>query len=331
MKLNCAHGIRREKTMRDEFYNLDFDAIYPTPTSEQLCIAFFNRLYRRLHVDNFSLLITFYGLHRNGKSLAAVSFANVLDETFLPNLETRVVYSSKDLLAAFQDIRDRDIKGAAVIVDEAGTGDLSSQRWYESISKIVSAEIQAVGYLNPFIGFVTQSFSFINTTARRLSQGVFEVKRTNKDYANVKPFWVDQSPWTGTYHKYPIFCQEHSGVISNIFKVCNIRMPLPPEDIFKRYEIHSQKYKDRLLRDSIEEVALIQSDKDIKKVEAETLDAIVNEVADKFDEYSTISRQHGLKSFLNYDLIRHKHPEISVKDARLVKALVEKRVLDSKT
>lgn len=313
------------------FYELDFDEIYPTPSKEVLAWAYFNRLYRKLHVENFSLIITFYGLHRVGKSLGAVNFGNILDPTFLPNLETRVVYSSRALLNAFKEIRIKRIKGGAVIVDEAGTGDLSNQRWYEEVAKIVSAELQAVGYLNPFIGFVTQSFSFINTTARKLSQGVFEVRRTNNEYCIIKPFWIENNPWiSGFYRKYPIFCENHEGVASNIYKINGIKMGLPPSEVTERYIRHSQEYKDKLLLDSEEEIDLIQFDKNSKKLYVSGIDAVVAEVVKNKEDYTSSSRKKGVPGYLNADLIRHSHDDLSVKDAKLVKALAEKMLFGRK-
>lgn len=317
--------------MHDQFYSLNFDMIYPTPSSEVLGWAYYNRLYRKLHVENFSLLITFFGLHRNGKSLSAVDFGYILDPTFLPNLEKRVVYTSRSLIQAFKEIRLNKIKGGAVIVDEAGTGDLSNQRWYEEVAKIVSAELQAVGYLNPFIGFVTQSFSFINTTARKLSQGVFEVKRTNTEYANIKPFWIESNPWISNfYRRYPIFCENHDGVASNIYKINNIRVPLPPSEVKDRYENHSQAYKDNLLMDSEEGIAVVEFDKNSKKAYVSGIDAIVVEVVRNYEDYTSMSQKKGMGLYLNADLIRHGHEDLSVKDSKLVKALAEKHLLKGK-
>jgi hypothetical protein len=310
-----------------KFFEIDFDAIYPPPTSKRLAEAFFNRLWRKLHIDNFSLLITFYGMHRVGKSLCAVDFAYILDETFEPNMENRVVYNGKDLINAFKEIREKRIRGGAVIVDEAGSGELASQRWYEDAAKIISAELQAVGYLNPFIGFVTQSFSFINSTARKLSQGVFEVSRTGNNYSTVKPFWIENNPWTtSTYKKYPIFCEKHNNVVSNVYKINCIRLGLTPEVIRLRYETHSQAYKDQLLVQSEEDMQLLDSMKQQKKVLVSGIEALVTEVYKNLDDYTAKSRQKGNPEYLNKDLIRHRHPELSDKDAKLVKALVEKKL-----
>jgi len=313
-----------------KFFEIDFDRIYPTPTPHRVAQAYFNRLWRKLHVENFSLLITFYGKHRVGKSLAAVDFAHILDETFEENLENRVVYNGRDLINAFKQIKENKIKGGAVIVDEAGSGELSSQRWYEEAAKIISAELQAVGYLNPFIGFVTQSFSFINTTARKLSQGVFDVDRTNNKYSTIKPFWVENNPWiSGTYRKYPIFCETRNGVVSNLFKISRIRIHLTPEPLLSRYISHSQAYKDRLLRQSEEEMHILDSMNEQKKVLVGGIDAIKEEVYMNKEEYM-LATAKGDKVTVNDGMIRHRH-NLSWKDAKLVKALVDKRINEENT
>lgn len=309
------------------FFDIDFDSIYPRPTPERVAIAFMNRLWCKLHKYNFSLLITFYGPHRTGKSLTAVDFAYILDETFEDNLEDRVVYDGKGLVTAFKTIRKNKIKGGAVIVDEAGSGELSSSRWYEEAAKIINAELQAVGYLNPFVGFVTQSFSFINTTARRLSQGVFRVKRTNNEYAMIKPFWISDNPWSsGVYHKYPIFCESHNNVVSNIFKINRIKIGLPPEHILRRYQKHSQTFKDKLLVQSEEDMEMLDTLRQQKKASVSSTESIAREVFDNIDDYLVEDKKHkDSHKIISMELIRHHH-EVSFSDAKLIRTLVEHRL-----
>ena len=305
-----------------KFFEINFDNIYPQPTPTKVAEAYFNRLWRKLHVENFSLLITFYGKHRVGKSLTAVDFAHILDPTFEDDLESRIVYNGKDLISAFKTIKKNKIKGGGVIVDEAGSGELSSQRWYEEAAKIISAELQAVGYLNPFIGFVTQSFSFINTTARKLSQGVFEVDRTNNEYSTIKPFWVENNPWiSGTYRRYPIFCEKRNNVVSNVFKINRIRIGLTPEPLLSRYVAHSQAYKDQLLKQSEEEMDIINSMREQKKIFVTGIDAIAEEVYINQNDYTKPGKTGVV---LDKGLIKHNH-SLTWRDAEIVKALVEKK------
>jgi hypothetical protein len=314
------------------FFDVPFDEIYTEPTPERIAAAYFNKLYRRLNVQNFSLLITFFGSHRVGKSLSAVDFAYILDPTFEKELEKRVIYNTEDLTAVFKDIKTRQIHGAGIIIDEAGSGDLSSQRWYEDVAKIISAELQAIGYLNPFIGFVTQSFSFINSTARKLSQGVFEVERKHSKYNVIKPFWVKNNPWVTTGHRhYPIICEKHGGVMSNVYKISKLRMYLPPKDIVDRYINHSQAYKDQLLDNSVEEVGILNFEKKKKRAFISGIDAIVEEVYINRNDYSTRSSKRGVQAFINKDIIRHAHQELSDREAKTVKALVDQKINQKRT
>jgi len=312
--------------MHELFFQQDFDSIYPAPTPERIAKAYFNRIWRKLHIENFSFLITFYGLHRVGKSLGAVSFAYIIDPTFEENMELRVVYDSKSLIKAFKAIRESKIKGGAVIVDEAGSGDLSAQRWYEEMAKIVSANLQSIGYLNPFIGFVTQNFSFINATARRLSNGVFEVYRPSNRYSVIKPFWIENNPWmTGFYRKYPIFCENRNNIASNVYKVNRIKIGLPPKDIQERYEQHSQDHKDKFLEDSEQELELVEASKTQRNLIVENIEAIAEVVYSNQENYRGVKRGQA-SGVISEDLIRHEH-NLTNRDAKLVKALVEKKIL----
>ena len=313
-----------------KYFDIDFEAIYPQPTPERMAKAYFNRLWRKLHVENFSLLLIFYGKHRVGKSLSAVDYCYILDETFEANMETRIVYTSRDLIKAFRDIKTQGIKGGGIVVDEAGSGDLSNMRWYEELAKVVSAELQAVGYLNPLICFVTQNFSFINTTARKLSQGVFEVNRTNNLYSTIKPFWIENNPWiTGFYRKYPIFCESRGGVASNVYKINNIKIGLPPREIKDRYVAHSQAFKDQLLLSSEESVRMDEFDKNKKRALVTGIEAIVAEVSINSDDYMSYSKKKGIATYLNENIIRYKH-NITMKDAKLVKSLCERELFKTR-
>jgi len=308
----------------NSFFNIDFENIFPTPTPQRFSEAFFNRLWRKLHVDNFSLLISFYGKHRVGKSLSAVSFAYILDPTFEENLEKRVVYDSKALTSSVKEVRQKRIRGAAFIVDEAGSGDLSSQRWYEEAAKIVSAELQAVGYLNPFIGFVTQSFSFINTTARKLSQGVFEVERTNNFYSTIRPYWITTTPWfSNILRRYPIFCEGIDGVPSNVYKMNKIKISMPPKEIVERYVNHSQNFKDKLLEDSEKDIDTLIISKEKEKPD---IDKIVKQVIKNLDYYKY---ERKGRTWVEEQIIRHDF-NLTHGDARLVKKLVEKKIEQQK-
>jgi len=311
----------------DKFFTIDYEKAYPKPTPVRIALAFFNLMWRKLHVENFSYLLVFYGLHRVGKSLAAVSFAYILDETFADNLETRVVYNSKDLLKAFKELKDKNIKGGAIIVDEAGSGDLSSQRWYEDMAKLVSANLQAIGHLNPLVIFVSQNFSFINSTARKLSSGVFEVTRKSNRHSTIKPFWIYSSPWTtNNYRKYPVFCENRNGIPSNVFKINKINISMPPLEIRQRYIAHSQAFKNKFLHDSEKEIELMDQVKTQKNLMVSGIEDIAKKVYEDADKYRGFKKNKEAGT-INENLIKHEH-NLTNRDAKLVKLLVEKKLYD---
>lgn len=312
--------------MYEAFLDMDFDKIYEEPSSALMAKAFLNRLYRKLHVLNFSLLIAFFGKHRTGKSMSAVSLCFLLDKTFEECMETRIVYTSKQFLDAVRVIREKRIKGAGIIFDEAGSSDLASQKWYEEASRVMSAELQAIGYLNPLICFVTQNFSFINTHARKLSQGVFEVERTNNLYTTIRPFWVESSPWTsGYFHRYPIFCEMRHGVASNIYKANRLKLHLPPAEIRDRYEAHAQAFKDQLLEQSREGIEQVELQKERSKSNLNLVNETVAHVITAPDQFmSGYNLKRGVKT-VDINLLRHFF-KISYSDARMVKVLAERKL-----
>ena len=304
-----------------DFYEMDFNKIYKEPASFDIARVFYNRLWMKLHVFNFSLLVLFYGKHRVGKSLAAVLFAYILDETFEKDLEKRVVYNSKSFLSAMRDIRNRKIKGGAVIFDEAGSSELASQRWYEDAAKVISSNLQACGYLNPFIGFVTQNFAFVNTQARKLSQGVFEVDRVTNKCSRIKPFWIENNPWTSKfYRRYPIFCEKRNGIPSNVYKLGMIKVGLPPKDIMDRYIAHSQAFKDKLLDDSERDIDIMTTQRQMENAYVTDLNEIVEQVKNHLSSYTSSSKHR-----LDEDLIRHDF-KLKHRDAKVVKLLAEKSI-----
>jgi len=302
------------------FYELDFTKIYKEPDSIDLARVFFNRLWRKLHVLNFSLLVLFYGGHRVGKSLAAVLFAYLLDETFEKNLESRVVYSSKDFLSAMKYLRINHIKGGAVIFDEAGSSELSSQSWYEDAAKVINANLQSCGYLNPYIGFVTQNFAFVNSQARKLAQGVFEVSRNSNEYSRIKPFWIENNPWNKKfYHKYPIFCELRNGIPSSLYKLGMLKIGLPPKDIMNRYIDHSQAFKDKLMDDSERDMNVMATQKQMQNAIITDINDIVSQVIADPEPFKASSKSNRIDE----DLIRHKFG-LKHRDAKVVRLLSEK-------
>lgn len=308
----------------NNFLGLDVDSFYPEPTNEQFLISFFNRIYVRLHIFNFSLLVIWYGRHRSGKSISSLVFSVLLDPTFIDNLESRVVYNVVDLKKQARIIRDKGIKGASIIYDEAGSGDLSNQRWYEEKAKRINAVLQSIGYLNPFINFVTQDFFFLNSQARKLSQGVFECKRTNNKYTVIKPFWISNDPWSAKiYHKYPIFCESiNDDVVSNIYKIGKIRLGMIlDDDTIARYEELSKAFKNKLL----DEDEPVSEERDV--IGVDTITEAVNDIISNPEP--VLSKWRAGVPVLNQALIQHEY-NVPYHVAGAIKIKATKALIENK-
>jgi len=302
------------------FLNLDVDHIYPEPTNEQFILSFFNRLYMNLHVFNFSLFIVWFGKHRVGKSISSVIFSIILDPTFLDNMEQRIVYSVDDLKREARIIRDKKIKGASIIYDEAGSGELSNQRWYEQKAKRINAILQSIGFLNPFLNLVTQDFMFINSQARKLSHGVFECRRTNNKYTVIKPLWISNDPWSSKpYRNYPLFCESiNDDVVSNIYKIGKIRLGrLLDEKTEQKYEEISKAYKNKLLDEEDDE----GNEEDDSESMIDKVEDAVNDILSNPDP--VLSRMKNNYPVLNAQLIAFQY-KLPIRVAQAVKIKAEK-------
>ena len=104
--------------------------IMPTPMLEQekqitvdlnsrIGLGYLRSLWREIHINKKSILASFDGRHRSGKSLTATTWGALLDPTFYPNMENRIVHDAESFLEVYRsEIAKKGIKGAVVIIDE---------------------------------------------------------------------------------------------------------------------------------------------------------------------------------------------------------------------
>jgi len=242
---------------------------------------FLRNIYINIHKKKLSYLGITTGPHRVGKSVGAVLFSDILDPTFYPNLEERVVYHPDTFLDAFEKIKEDKIKGAAVVWDETQIKH-GSRDWYSSINKSINSVIQAFGYLNPIVFFVTQDPSFIDSQPRKLFHNFFEVMRTSNVCSYLLPFDIKYNRRIGkSYYVYPRMRLEYYGSMGYRVKMNVIKVLKPSSNLIKRYNIHSQKFKDKFITDtkiSTQEISDAEKEKRNTKTlsEKEIVDDLVN-------------------------------------------------------
>jgi len=202
---------------------------------------------------NFSFLALVVGRHRAGKSLFSVLMATLLDPTFYNQMGGRVVYEAQDFIEACNRLREQNIRGGAIVWDEAGVG-LPSREWYEIANKSINYALQIIGYLNPILVFVTQDASFLDVQPRKLLTMFFEVFRISSDFSVVKPYFVKTEKKTGKiYFQYPSV--EIDGVDYTLKRLV---VPKPPQELVERYELISRPWKDKIMQQMEEKVKAAQ-------------------------------------------------------------------------
>lgn len=195
----------------------------------------------------FSYLASFDGRHRSGKSIAAVTLGSLWDQTFYDNMETRIVQDHKEFADVLEGIDKRGLRGAVMMVDEAGTS-MSSADWYENFMKAISKSVQVLGYLRPIILFVAPVKDFVDSRLRKMFHAYYKVERSNLQYSFLTPYNLKfNSIYRKTFYKKPVV-----KIMGETRVVSRIRLTAPP-DIIKRYselelnrkpEMMKQFYKD---------------------------------------------------------------------------------------
>jgi len=309
-------------------HKLSFEEYFPQPDPELMLKQYFWRIHDMVHEKNFNFMAMVTGKHRTGKSLSAVNMADLLDPTFAPNLEQRVVYTPSQFIETLNKIRDQNIIGGAVVWDESGVG-LGSRDFQTLVSRSINHSIQVMGYLRPIIYFVTLDMSFLDAQPRRLLHAVYQVSRTSNKYSNIKPFFVDYNTWYGkTFRHYPIYVgkiDDHA--YTPVYKIRNLKMTLPPDDLRGRYIEHSQQFKDITLQDVRSEVDVFDRDK-AEEQNVISIEEVVNKVVKDPDLFKT-PRSSPKRIILQVDAIKHTFG-LSQGKARAVKQLSEMKLREKK-
>ena len=248
------------------------------PNPHGIAEAYLRDIHTKVHAKKVSFLATLTGRHRVGKSISAIALADLLDPTFRPNLEERVVYSPYDFSSAIQNIANSKPKiiGGCVVWDEANLG-LSSRDWYTQANKHINFTVQAFGYIRPIVFFVTQDVTFIDSQPRKLFHAFMEVNRTTNEYCNIRPFFVAINKRSGKmYYSYPRMRIGKRGG-GQIIKVKPIRLLKPSDELTERYETHSIKRKSQLMKENDD---LIRHMRESKRKEGENTRLNDDEIID---------------------------------------------------
>jgi len=293
--------------------------IEPEVSEEKLTHIYLKTIYETTHIIGLSWLGVSVGRHRAGKSIGTISASTVLDKTFIDFFEKRVVYYPKDFLRAMRDIRRREIIGGVVVWDEAGVG-LPARDWYDVSNKAVNYALQVAGYLRPIIFFVTQDFTYIDSQARKLIQHFWEFSRSTTNFSFVKPYLLKHNRKTGEIQFiYPRIVLRWGNEYGPKYILTRIRLYRPPQELIERYVIHSEPWKDKIMKKA-EEKAKEFEEGDLEKKEW-TVSQIIDYLVKNWRAYQS-SRSRPDRPRLDPYLIKADF-SIPLNLARAIKSRVE--------
>lgn len=273
--------------------DLDF---YGNIDPKLLGALYLRHIFRRIHKYKFNFLGMLTGKHRTGKSTTAVSMSHALDPTFEKNLEDRVVYYPDDFMAALQKIKQKDIIGGAIVWDEAGVG-IPAREWYDISNKSISMTLQVFGRYRPIVFFVTPDVTYIDSQARKLFHGFYELSRFKTEYSSAKCFDVRYNKRnTKVYYVYSRFHLKYGGAYGAnlILKKINIKPTIP--ELEDRYEVHSKLFKDRIINQMEERTEKFSDGSvDARKM---TMDEIVKTLIIKKDDPRFLSKKSNIDNII---------------------------------
>jgi hypothetical protein len=250
---------------------------------------YFRHIYRRVHTYKFNFLGMLTGKHRVAKSTTAVQMSYLLDPTFYENLEERVVYFPNDFQAALETIRKNNIIGAAIIWDEAGVG-IPARDWFDLSNKSISYTLQVFGRYRPIVYFVTQDVSYIDSQARKLFHGFYEMSRMKNDFATVRPFDVRYNKRsTKVYYVYSRFHLNNDDAVGSKLILKKIKVHKPFKEMEDRYERHSKIFKDKITDQMKERSDLYSNGKiDVKRM---TVEEIIDHLSKNKEDPKYLSKR----------------------------------------
>ena len=301
----------------------DFDlAKYGYTQQDVLGIAYLKHLRDQVVVNDFSLIASFDGRHRSGKSVTVATISCLIDPTFWDNFNSRIVTTPDQFLRVIKSFGDNDIHGGVIQIDEAGIT-LSGADFYERWMKNVVDAVQMFGYLNPIVFFVAPIKDFINAPLRKMFHIYFNVRRYSDGCAYVIPYHLNYSgTYSKTFYRKPVV-----RFAGRKFHLRKLKMPKPPDFIVKRYKELEKLNKSRILEGLVKNMGYLQTrDTSRKLSEDEILECILN-TPELYEAKS--SKPEDLK--LSGDWVHHRHKHVPVRTCSLLaqdaeRIIKEKRV-----
>lgn len=213
----------------------------PLPEKDVIALAYWRHQRAQVVDVGLSMLGSWAGRHRSGKSVWASTAGYLMDPTFWPNYEERVIKDHRQFLDVWEKIDRHKIRGAVVQVDEAGVS-MGSDDWYETWLKEISKMMQMFGYLRPVVFFCAPLKNLVASKIRNMFQNYYEVNRYSKKYSVLSPYDTRYN----AFKNKPTYRHPRITIMDRQIYVKRITLH-PPEFIIKRYmELEGERKPEQL-------------------------------------------------------------------------------------
>lgn len=202
-------------------------------------------VWKRPNLRNKMWLAVCCGMPGTGKSWAMLWLCKFLDPTF--NI-SRVAFSP----AQFTKLASSDLKrGSAILMDDSGLM-MGSRDAMTQASRELSKTLQSIRYRNYFLILTLPAFSFLDKSARMLSNGYMEITHIDfeKRRAIAKFNRIQTNPHSGKIYRHrpekTIETELSNGqIIQSVIKQNLVYFEEPDKDLRLEYEKLRRIYMDK--------------------------------------------------------------------------------------
>lgn len=285
--------------------------------SKLLALAFFKGLRDEVLRNDKTLLVTVEGTHRSGKSTTSSCISDLFDPSFSRYFSFRVVHSPMQFTDAVRVIKREKIKGACIVVDEAGAS-FESGAWYTAWMKALQKTLIVCGYLNIIIFFCSTNRDFLDGKVKKLAHQHWIISRYDNNENVIKVYLSKYN----TIRQKEFYPHPKVRLFGQMITLEKIRFSRPPEELLDNYRALETPRKDQMLEELSQEVS--KSDKESKQGNVD-ITKIIGEITSDYLSY-TSSKSTPEKIMLDQSLINYNYPMLKASQAKYIKISCEKQL-----
>jgi hypothetical protein len=289
-------------------------------TTEELNgLVFLKRQWRTVHIYGFTILQHFDGRQRSGKSVSAILLATIYDKTFLPNFKRRVVHSADDFLMEVERIEKQGIKGAVIVVDEAGES-MGSSDWYQAFADAINKSLMVFGYLHIIVFFVSPVKDFLLSGLRKMTNVYVRVKRYTNTETNLIIYDLDYGLKKNRMEHF--YKKPRLNIFGEKKIIRKLKIRNPPKWLMEQYHALEMERKPKIMSD-LRNSGMKREQKEVREG---TIEDKVKFVLDNISMFEGDRSTH-LEPKLDADLIKASSLGIATfREALTVKKIAERRL-----